>query len=333
MPSIFLISSNTNVEPYPIYPIGMSVIAKALQDAGHKVIQYDMLASGNNLDHLKRSIISANPDYTGISIRNVDNVDSFTSHTNQYIHKVRQIVKIVKGLRIKVIAGGAGFSLLPEEILEYIGADYGIVGEGELKMVRLISHLENGDEVPAIFKPEEGIKGENIPLPLWSEELLKFYIAKSGVINVQTKRGCENHCSYCTYPFLEGHRMRVRPPENIADEIEILRAQGADNFFFTDSVFNDRNGHYLQVAEEIVRRKLSIKWCAFFQPHKIENSELKLLKQSGLKAMEVGTDATTDTTMKALHKGFTFNDVMDFNEKCVASKNTMCSFRNFRWTG
>ncbi len=58
----------------------------------------------------------------------------------------------------------------------------------------------------------------------------------------------------------------------------------------------------------------------FFQPHKIETDEIKLLKQSGMQAIEVGTDAASDATMRALHKGFTFDEVMDFNEKCVAQR-------------
>ncbi|WP_027177359.1 lipid biosynthesis B12-binding/radical SAM protein [Maridesulfovibrio hydrothermalis] len=320
MASIFLISSNTNIEPYPVYPIGMSVIAGALQQAGHEVIQYDMLAHSSSLEILHEKIMAVRPDYVGISIRNVDNVDSFTSHTNKYIFKVRQIVETVKKQNIPVIAGGAGFSLLPDEILDYIGADYGIVGEGEMKMVRLIKLLEKGGNAPRIYGPEEGLSGGNIKFPLWSPELLKYYIAESGVANVQTKRGCEHCCAYCTYPYLEGRKMRLRPPEKVVDEIEMLCSYGADNLFFTDSVFNDRSGHYLQVAEEIIRRRLDIKWCAFFQPQPIESDEIDLLKRSGMQAMEVGTDATSDTTLKGLHKSFTFDEVMDFNEKCVAKK-------------
>lgn len=333
MATVFLISANTNVEPYPVYPIGMSVIAGAIHDAGHKVIQYDMLAAGNSLEHLRASLTEAAPDYAGISIRNVDNVDSFTSHTNKYIHKTKLIVDAVKEAGVPVIAGGAGFSLLPEEILEYIGADYGIIGEGERKMVDLIKRLEQNRETPRIYKREDGIPGAEIPLPRWSPELLRYYLAESGVINVQTKRGCEHCCAYCTYPYLEGRKMRLRPVNDVADELEMLCNFGADNIFFTDSVLNDRSGHYLQLAEEIVRRKIRISWCGFFQPGPIEQDELLLLKQSGLQAMEVGTDATTDATLKGLHKSFNFAEVIEFNEKCVKQKIPCAHFVIFGGPG
>ncbi|WP_419781046.1 lipid biosynthesis B12-binding/radical SAM protein [Maridesulfovibrio sp.] len=333
MAVIFLISTNTNVEPYPVYPIGMSVIAGSLEDAGHRVIQYDMLAAGNSLEHLRKTLTESAPEYAGISIRNVDNVDSFTSHTNKYIHKAKRIVAVVKETGIPVIAGGAGFSLLPEEILAYIGADYGIVGEGERKMADLIARLEQGTAVQQFYGKEEGIPGDEIPVPRWDPELLRYYLEQSGVINVQTKRGCEHSCAYCTYPYLEGHRMRVRPVHEVVDEIEMLCAFGADNIFFTDSVLNDRDGHYLLLAEELVRRKVEISWCGFFQPGPIEHDELALLKRSGLQAMEVGTDATSDTTLKGLHKSFDFAEVMEFNEKCVKQRIPCAHFVIFGGPG
>ncbi|TIH15799.1 lipid biosynthesis B12-binding/radical SAM protein [Marinifilum sp. JC120] len=333
MATIFLISANTNVEPYPVYPIGMSVIAGALHADGHEVIQYDMLAAGNSLKHLRKSLTDAAPDYAGISIRNVDNVDSFTSHTNKYIHKAKLIVDTIKETGIPVIAGGAGFSLLPEEILEYTGADYGIVGEGERKMVELIHRLEQNKKTSQIYGRVKGIPGNAIPVPRWSPELLRYYLAESGVINVQTKRGCEHRCAYCTYPYLEGRKMRLRPVNEIADELEMLCGYGADNVFFTDSVLNDRGGHYLLLADEIVRRKIKISWCGFFQPGPIEQDEIALLKRSGLQAMEVGTDATSDATLKGLHKSFNFAEVMEFNNKCVQQRIPCAHFVIFGGPG
>ena len=46
MSRVFLISSNRATEPYPVYPLGMAVVAGALQAAGHQVQQYDVLVQG-----------------------------------------------------------------------------------------------------------------------------------------------------------------------------------------------------------------------------------------------------------------------------------------------
>lgn len=43
---ILLTASNTCTDPYPVYPLGMSVIAQALAAAGHDVKQFDVAVSG-----------------------------------------------------------------------------------------------------------------------------------------------------------------------------------------------------------------------------------------------------------------------------------------------
>ena len=40
MGRIFLLSTNTMIEPYPVYPLGMAVVASALTSAGHTVRQF-----------------------------------------------------------------------------------------------------------------------------------------------------------------------------------------------------------------------------------------------------------------------------------------------------
>jgi radical SAM superfamily enzyme YgiQ (UPF0313 family) len=107
----------------------------------------------------------------------------------------------------------------------------------------------------------------------------------------------------------------------VVDDIEkAQRDFGIDSFFFTDSVFNDAQGHYLQFAAELERRDLGITWTGFFRPQGLGREELHLLKQSGLYAVELGTDAGSDTTLNGLKKGFTFADVLAVNAACVAEE-------------
>ena len=49
---VFLISANLAQTPYPIYPLGLSMVAAALQQAGHEVFQFDFLQHGQSLDEL-----------------------------------------------------------------------------------------------------------------------------------------------------------------------------------------------------------------------------------------------------------------------------------------
>lgn len=333
MSRVLLISTNTTTEPYPVYPIGMSVVAAALVQAGHTVKQFDFLASGSDMQKLATSVESFKPDMTGISLRNIDNVDSLTSDKNWYLNHVRDVTGLLKEKGQTVIVGGPGFSLMAEEVLDYLGADHGIIGEGESKMPRMVSMIESG-AAPRLLRPEAGLTAKEMSSPLWDDEIVAFYMEQSGIVNVQTKRGCENRCSYCSYPSIEGGSIRPRGAADVADEIaQLHRRFDVRMIFFTDSVFNDNAGHYLEVAEQLCKRELPVKWSAFFQPTKISREDLRLLKQSGLHAIEVGTDASSDTTLRAMNKPFLFEDVIRFNDTCIAEQIPCAHFVIFGGPG
>ena len=49
------------------------------------------------------------------------------------------------------------------------------------------------------------------------------YLASSFVsVGVQAKRGCSLHCIHCSDTFLLGHRVRMRPPVDVVDEMQAL---------------------------------------------------------------------------------------------------------------
>ncbi|MEI8078999.1 MAG: lipid biosynthesis B12-binding/radical SAM protein, partial [bacterium] len=235
-----------------------------------------------------------------------------------------------------VVLGGPAFSIMPAEILAHLGADYGVAGEGERVFCELIQQLEQG--APPTIRLLNGraapVPGAELPPPLLDPELVRFYLGHSGMLNLQTKRGCPHACTYCTYPSLEGAGYRPREPAAVVDDLARLRRDyGAGTVFFTDSVFNDAAGHYLEVAEAMVRSAVGLRWCGFFRPQGVGPQELALLKRSGLYAMEVGTDAACDASLAAAHKGFTFADVLAFNQAATAARIPCAHFVVFGWPG
>jgi lipid biosynthesis B12-binding/radical SAM protein len=323
MSKFFLLSSNVTTDPYPVYPLGMAVVASALITAGHRICQYDHLAAGRSEQRLQKSLKQFAPDFVGISLRNIDNVDSFSDQHEWYLAEIKLLVEIIRQeTAVPVIVGGPGFSVLPEEILDYIAADYGVVGEGERALCNLIEKLEKGHAVPRFINGNRTcLSAKDIASPYWEKDLINFYIERSGMINLQTKRGCPHNCHYCSYPKLEGKQLRAKEPELIVDEI--LRAKrvfGVNTIFFADSVFNDISGHYMELAEEMLKQNIKINWYGFFRPQRTSANELRLLKRSGLSAMEVGTDAACDISLDGLNKQFTFADVIEFNRACVKAE-------------
>jgi len=319
MSKILLISSNTCTSPHPVYPIGMAIIAAALKLHGHTVLQFDFLEQEGNFQSLGLTIQNFDPHFIGISIRNIDNVDSTSNEDGWYLKGVKELVAYIKKCSMApIVLGGAAFSLLPQEILDYTGADHGVIGEGEISFPRFISAMEENKPQPQIIiSPSRLIPGEEMISPEYRDDLVLFYVGKSAMANIQTKRGCPNKCAYCSYPVLEGTRFRFRDPMAVVDDIQRLQKDhGITSLFFTDSLFNDPQENHLEIAEEIIRRNLDVQWAAFFSPKGITRQGLKLMKRAGLYAMELGSDSGCDETLAGMKKGFSFSHVINTNELC-----------------
>ena len=209
---ILLISSNIASTPYTVFPLGMSMVAGALERAGHLVQQFDYLHSGTSLGKLQKKITESEPALIGISIRNIDNVNMLNEV--RYLQAVEDIIKTIRDQsQAPIVLGGSGFSIMPEAIREKVGADYGISGEGEAAMLKLITDIESGQP------PEKGcwpsandLCGHQLGPARYDPELIKFYLDQGGIATIQTKRGCPHKCAYCTYPIIEGPVYRPRQP-------------------------------------------------------------------------------------------------------------------------
>ena len=310
-----MVSANTATSPYPLYPLGCSMVSAAIAGAGHDVMQFDYLVSEQSLDSFADTVREFAPDVIGISMRNIDNVNAMNAV--HYAHDVRDLVaKAREASRAIVVLGGAGFSLMPEEVMDFTGADYGIAGEGEARMVKFLSDLQSGKR-PAtrVIEREMRLANDEIPSALYDPRLMDFYLKKGNIISVQTKRGCTHHCVYCTYPALEGSSIRQRTASSVVDDIELLRDKhGAKYVFFIDSVFNDTEGVYMELLHEMERRGVSVPWTGFFRPSGLDEPTVELMKRTGLVAAEVGADAASDATLKKMGKSFTFDDVRRCNE-------------------
>ena len=321
MGRIFLISTNTCCNPYAVYPLGMSTAAGTLIEAGYTVRQFDWLASNRDENSLKREILEFQPDVVGISVRNIDNTDSLCeSGEMQELDETKKVIGIIRqNTGSPIIAGGTAISVLPEPVSKYLGADISVVGESERSITDIIKKILN--------KESPGPEAENNlcdiaqSSPCFDPAIISFYREKSGIIGLQSKRGCPYYCCYCSYPKIEGNAIRSRSAEAVIADIEKLKRDfKVDTIFFVDSVFNDPDENYLDLAEIMAVKNLGVKWAAYMSPHGLTNKALALCKRAGLYAAELGTDATTDTTLEAMSKPFSWEDVRQTNELFVQAQ-------------
>lgn len=322
MMKILLVSANTLKVPYPVYPLGLDYVAGVL-DSGYNVKIADM----NDFDSpsgLGTVVRDFSPDFACVSIRNIDNTD--TIHSRDFLAQYKSLVQQIReNSGAGIILGGSGFTIFPREFMQALNADYGIAGEGE-KLPQLLRALANNADVQSL----PGIitkKTTRIVYEPWENEIrrhfdqesspVKFYLAHGGMLNLQTKRGCPYRCSYCTYPHIEGSRMRFFPPGEIAGEARKLQDAGAKYIFITDSAFNAGYEHSREVAKAFIKAGISIPWGGFFAPTIPPTDYFQELASAGLTHVEFGTEALSGVMLDSLRKPFVVNNVFESHSQAL----------------
>jgi radical SAM superfamily enzyme YgiQ (UPF0313 family) len=143
-----------------------------------------------------------------------------------------------------------------------------------------------------------------------ADTVRRFYLERGGIMNLQTKRGCPFRCIYCTYPHIEGSRMRLVDPETVAAEAMALQELGARFIFVTDSALNADGNHSLAVAAAFRRRGLTIPWGAFLAPVRPPDGYYDALAAAGLTHVEFGTESLCDAQLERYGKPFSARDVL-----------------------
>jgi radical SAM superfamily enzyme YgiQ (UPF0313 family) len=308
---VLVVSPNQTRSPDPVPPIGAAYAAAAARRAGHEVALYDACFAGERLhDELALRIGEFRPDVVGLSLRNVD--DTAYPRAASSVPLYRAVADTIRAAApsAPLVLGGSAFTLFPRELMEALGADHGIAGEAETRLPELLAAIESGGARRGDVQGVAVSDLADLPAPARDLLDLRRYAREGGSVNLQTKRGCVFACGYCTYPDLEGRRVRARPPVAVVDEMErVLREDGIDSFFFVDSVFNVPSEHARSICLEIARRGLSVRWTAYATPAAITAELVDAMARSGCKSVDLGTDAASAATLSGLGKGFDVGDI------------------------
>ena len=348
---ILLVSANREHLPDPIFPLGLAYVAAAVKKAGYEVDVADLCFGRHPLKQLRAQVARFQPQVIGLSLRNVDN--AAYPLTVDYLALHREVVDALHDAsNAPVVLGGSGFSILPQAYMHELDGDWGIAGEGERAFVALLHALEQGRDpssIAGVISPSPNSRHffsrtfltETASAPAiqaqrpgnWSENLqplrdpfdYKRYIRRGGTGNIQTKRGCVFKCSYCTYPLLEGNRFRARDAVDVVDEIEKLQNDyGRHPIFFVDSILNFPRGHVEAICEEILRRKLDLRWSCYATPIKLDRHQAQLMADAGCEGIELGTDAVDDGQLSRLGKSFNAEIAESANRYCLEAGLKVC---------
>lgn len=313
-----------------LYPLGLDYLSSHLRSSGVDVTCLDLALSKPELEQqdLLEVINNNNFDVIGFSLRNLcDQVKGGLSYPPilaELIKLTRKSLKL-KGNSSTIAVGGAGASLSPTTILQDCGPDLLISGDGEDPLLNLCiqPRSEPSDSnltcTSSNCSPIISIasKMKEITYTRGSWATLDPYLSAGCDGNIQTKRGCNQKCRYCSYPVIEGASVRLRNPDVVAEEFVQLEKLGFRKIFIVDGVFNNPPRHAKRVLQALIDRKTKAEWTAFLSPKFIDRELLELIKASnGGKHIKITIESGSDKVLAALEKGFCTDDIIRATNLC-----------------
>jgi radical SAM superfamily enzyme YgiQ (UPF0313 family) len=323
---VLFISANTERVNMVTLPLGLGMVCAATRSAGHEVSFLDLLSEVDPRAAVRRAIAGFHPDAVGISVRNID--DQCRENPRFLLDPVRDVVDECRACSTApIIVGGAGYSIFPSEVLAFLGADFGVVSDGEVVFPALLERLARGEspnDLPDVYRagdepPSRRPHPGNLDaLPLWDEVLAR--VARPDLwVPVQSRRGCPNDCSYCSTARIQGRAIRCRSPQRIVEEVGRLARTGLRRFYFVDNSFNIPEHHALQLCEALAALNPQVTWRCILYPERVGKDLVRAMAAAGCSEVALGFESGCDRILREMNKRFTPEDVRHTSDLLVAS--------------
>ncbi|MFN3531437.1 MAG: B12-binding domain-containing radical SAM protein, partial [Candidatus Brocadia sp.] len=333
--NILIVIANRYKNPVPVMPVGACLVADAVEKAGYKVRVLDLMFERNPLNALETEFEKLKPDLVGLSVRNIDNNDM--QNPVAFFKDLKPLVDSIRSrTQATLVLGGSAVAVMPEELLRYTGADWAVLGDGEVVFPELVKALSQGRKpggMPGIAWREDNVCKKNSGAAVrFSDGCLvpnfyrwiniHAYLSRLSTVPVQTKLGCHFKCVYCTYRKIEGHDYRLSASESVVDTIKHLAALGLRDIEFVDNVFNSPYNHALAVCEGLARAHADVRLQSLeLNPLFIDDDLLTAMEKAGFVGIGITVESASSIVLERLNKGFTVEDV--FNAARVIQRHKL----------
>jgi radical SAM superfamily enzyme YgiQ (UPF0313 family) len=313
--NVLLVAANTERFNMLTLPVGLGLVAAATRQAGHVTTLLDLLDAADPAAALRDAIERTRPDVIGVSVRNID--DQTSAAPRLLLEQAKVVIEQCRALcDAPIVLGGPGYSIFPVEVLAYLGADYGVWGDGETAFPAILEQLRRGEdpcEVPGVLHageplPEQlAIAPDLDTLPLWDE--LGSWPGDRGDpglwVPIQSRRGCPNDCSYCSTSRVQGRTIRTRSPKIVVEHIARLAVSGFRQFYFVDNSFNIPEPHALELCRRLAALDLRVTWRCILYPEKVSEPLVRAMAEAGCTEVALGFESGSPQMLREMNKRYT----------------------------
>ncbi|MEE9474911.1 MAG: radical SAM protein, partial [Candidatus Hydrothermarchaeaceae archaeon] len=190
----------------------------------------------------------------------------------------------------------------PEEVLN-AGADIVVRGEGEATFRELIEGraLEDiegmswMDGTKIVHNPDRGLIADLDSIPFPAHRY--FPTDKYGIMSMATSRGCPYSCSYCSAARFWRRKVRYRSPENVLEELKLIKELGFDLVKFMDSTFTLDKRRVIEICRLIREEGLDMKWSCETRADALDDELLGALSGAGCTLICIGVDSACNDVL------------------------------------
>jgi radical SAM superfamily enzyme YgiQ (UPF0313 family) len=311
---------------------GLLYVASALRKADFSVEIVDFHFQDILLRNERRRYINKD-DIRGIlSQKKLEYVGiSCLTPNAHWAKKISDIVKSINPASY-VFVGGIFATFASEHILsKWKNVDAVVRGEGEITAVELLDRKVNNKNLEGVlgisYRATNGelkdtpdrplIKDlDSIPYPAY--DLLPKECPRL-VPRIQLARGCKYNCTFCAPRVLWRNRVRYRDPKKVVDQIAyLIDKHNVRYFLIGDLTFfqkdeNQTRNYYVELCNEISRRKLDIKWWCQTRVELVTDECARLLSKAGCVQVGLGIEIASQRARDAVKKE---NDIHDTRKAC-----------------
>ncbi len=310
---LFIVYDNGSYDH--IFPMGVGALSAVLKRDGHDVSIWNQDMHHWPDDYLRTYLDENKFDVVILSL---------IGGYYQY-EKMKNLSKAINNSKNRpfYIMGGYGPTPEPEFFLKKSGCDVVGLGEGELSLPKIMEAIENKTslrDVPGIAWIENGKlqKTPRAPLvhdlntlppipyelfPMEYYRMLRLAKAKPTdfIMPMMSARGCSFKCTFC-YRMDPGYR--IRTPENLLDEVEMLyRKYGINYISFEDDLLMSSVEHTEAVCLAFLKRNLPVKWSCNGRLNYCSEELLQLMKDAGCVFINYGIESMDQKVLNNMKKG------------------------------
>ena len=297
-----------------IFPIGLAYVSSSLKQSGFNVITENLQLCQQDTCSVLNELIRKHA---------IDVIA--TSGLSRDYYKVKEVIDAARAAKtdILTVVGGGIVSSDPETAMIALGADIGVIGEGEATICELAKALESGlqliDVNGIIFRQENDrfrttqerseIKSiDTIPFPDFEGFSYSKYIQSTGskAIYVLASRSCPYLCTFCFHPT--GRKYRQRSLDNLFEEIDLLvKNYQPDYLRVSDELFSYKKDRLYEFCERIAEYK--IKWSSTLRVSDVDGEMLKTMKASGCNEICFGVEHSEKVILKSMRKNISIEKI------------------------